>query len=430
MKPDEGAVTDAGFADVLEFCATPPAMISVTAEQPVAVIMSAPASPRFWNLDPIEVEADLSDHTAAEICAEDFLVIEESISSAEVPVEILALAVNAPLLAVLPADFQADSFRRAGGTFDEASPWNTSGNDVANFPLRSQAVADAEAPFKPAPDALVDSAEPMEKIAAVIRAPLERPNPAAGGAPDNKFLSPDAQKDARALRAHGTGRAKSPADMPATPDSISSQTAFTPPRAEESSANAVPFVAPSSASAAVTSSPASPASPGGIAERPGVFLPVTDPTAVVRELAELSHEIRLRERGSVEVKFEFKDASELSVRLAYRDGDVHATFRTDSDDLRAALASEWQGFVTNVAREPGNHRIADPVFTGSNDFTDSSLGRDSGSAAGGDARDRWQASHPDQAGSARSVSPARDFRPQAPALGLRVSSDRLLHAFA
>ncbi len=224
--------------------------------------------------------------------------------------------------------------------------------------------------------------------------------------------------------------------MPATTEiipAVFSPTSSASPRGDALSADIVPAVVQSSAAPIITPLQATTPSTfptAQVPERREISLPVADASAVVREVAELTHDFRMRERSSVEVKFNFKDETELSVRLSYRDGDVHATFRTDSTELRAALTREWQGFAVGMAQEPRGYRIADPVFTASNGGSDFAQSRDSGSSAGGDARDQRQAPRPDQPDLPRSASPDRDFRPHVPALGHRVSSDHLLHALA
>jgi hypothetical protein len=76
---------------------------------------------------------------------------------------------------------------------------------------------------------------------------------------------------------------------------------------------------------------------------------------------------------------------DLAVRVELRGENVHTTFRTDSPELRNALANEWQA-VNNGPTGDGTHRFADPVFmtpsgtasTGS-DFGAASQQRQSGS---------------------------------------------------
>ena len=273
----------------------------------------------------------------------------------------------------------------------------------------------------------IESGIPLEKIAAPAFQAVDRPVKSVANNGDFKFLKPDDQSDALPQKERGTVNAKSSVDMHATPESIPAQPPVVHSRMGGLTPDTVPVVTPVPVSPAFTTTPATTAE---IVEKREISLPVTDATSVVREVAELTHDFRLRERSSVEVKFNFKDDTELSVRLAYRDGDVHTTFRTDSDDLRVALSREWQGYAANFAQEPRGYRVADPVFTSSNNFSDSAQGRDSGSSAGGDARNRQQASQSGQPDASQSGSHAREFRPHAPVLGPRVSSDRLLHAFA
>lgn len=53
---------------------------------------------------------------------------------------------------------------------------------------------------------------------------------------------------------------------------------------------------------------------------------------------------------------------DVAVRVEMRDDQVHTTFRTDSPELRAALAQEWQSVVSTHAADR-SQKLADPVFT-------------------------------------------------------------------
>jgi hypothetical protein len=66
-----------------------------------------------------------------------------------------------------------------------------------------------------------------------------------------------------------------------------------------------------------------------------------------------------RERHAVDLQFSV-GGEDLSVRVELRADAVHATFRTDSTELRAALAHEWQGLSGDNDR--GHARVT-PVFT-------------------------------------------------------------------
>ena len=68
-------------------------------------------------------------------------------------------------------------------------------------------------------------------------------------------------------------------------------------------------------------------------------------------------------RTTVRLQFSVGDAN-LSVHVELRAGQIHATFRTDSGDLRSALASEWQAMGGESGRAV---RFADPVFAPATD---------------------------------------------------------------
>jgi hypothetical protein len=96
---------------------------------------------------------------------------------------------------------------------------------------------------------------------------------------------------------------------------------------------------------------------------------------------------------------------DLAVRVEMRADGVHTTFRTESPELRAALAHEWQ---TVVSTQPGERaqKLADPVFTSASGG--SSTATDSGAA---NQRDR---SAPQNQQQASSGTPARSLnRPAA-----------------
>ena len=72
-------------------------------------------------------------------------------------------------------------------------------------------------------------------------------------------------------------------------------------------------------------------------------------------------EIAARERSEVRLEFTVGDEA-LQVQVRLRDGEVQTTFRTDSPELRQALAQEWQNLTAGSDRPA---RLAAPVFAGS-----------------------------------------------------------------
>jgi hypothetical protein len=80
------------------------------------------------------------------------------------------------------------------------------------------------------------------------------------------------------------------------------------------------------------------------------------------------------EHRSVNLQFSVSGV-DLAVRVELRGDAVHTTFRTDSPELRAALAHEWQ--VVNAQPADRAMRLADPVFASSSNS--SSTQADAGS---------------------------------------------------
>lgn len=138
-------------------------------------------------------------------------------------------------------------------------------------------------------------------------------------------------------------------------------------------------------------------------------------------------------QSSVDLQLSVGDAP-LSVRVEVRGGVVHATFRTDSPELRTALAQEWQAAGHQQSADQ-SLRLAPAVFTNA----DRSSG-DAGSAFAGQnfsqARDQSARSAPEffPAGAARSqLTAALTAEPAtSPASPRRSNADSSarLHAFA
>ena len=95
------------------------------------------------------------------------------------------------------------------------------------------------------------------------------------------------------------------------------------------------------------------------------------------------------DRHAVNLQF-FVGGADLAVRVELRANEVRATFRTDSAELRTALAHEWQAVSADATDRPV--RLAPPVFT-------SNLGDASGFGAfTGDNASRQRDSSPRRAG--------------------------------
>jgi hypothetical protein len=93
-----------------------------------------------------------------------------------------------------------------------------------------------------------------------------------------------------------------------------------------------------------------------------VAVPLAAAAAAYRAVnAVLEATERFAAGGAQTVNLRFSvDGSDLAVRVELRGGEVHATFRTDSNELRTALAQEWQTMSGSEAGRP--LRAIDPVF--------------------------------------------------------------------
>lgn len=105
----------------------------------------------------------------------------------------------------------------------------------------------------------------------------------------------------------------------------------------------------------------------------GVFESVTSPSGQTSELTEVARravtaavavteQFASGDKHAVTLKFTVSGV-ELGVRVELRGENVHTTFRTDSPELRSALAHEWQSFSATSQTGDRPARLAEPVFT-------------------------------------------------------------------
>jgi hypothetical protein len=102
------------------------------------------------------------------------------------------------------------------------------------------------------------------------------------------------------------------------------------------------------------------------------------PVATPREtMAAVVHAVEALERHedasqkSVDLKFQV-GGEKLDLRVELKDGTVHTTFRTESAELRTALATEWRATVP--AESGANVRLAEPVFNSASSNGESAFG--------------------------------------------------------
>ena len=151
----------------------------------------------------------------------------------------------------------------------------------------------------------------------------------------------------------------------------------------------------------------------------------------VLDAAQVAAEAR---RGAVELRFEV-GGNELQVRVDLRHDDVQATFRTESPELRQALAQEWDSVVTAAAER--GVRLLPAIFSSTSSPADSGQPGAHGfaggdhSAAQREARAR-RGDSPRGTGGGRSVAVADASASSSVAHGPRVTlpTSRHLHLFA
>ncbi len=115
--------------------------------------------------------------------------------------------------------------------------------------------------------------------------------------------------------------------------------------------------------AAMTPNPAFAATPTSAPARSvGDAAPVA-PTAaakLIERVAEVAEHARSRPSEPISVRIDLDDTHRVDVRVSVRGGRVHADFRSDSPEVRAALSAAWNEFTRS--REGADQRWAEPVF--------------------------------------------------------------------
>ncbi len=122
---------------------------------------------------------------------------------------------------------------------------------------------------------------------------------------------------------------------------------------------------------------------------PAITKPAGTAHQVVEAAMSAADRLASGEQKSVNLQFSVGNA-DLSVRVELRDGALHATFRTDSTELRSALAHEWQSVSSSSTER--SVRLADPVFTSANSSSLASSGENASQQRTG--QDRPSSSRP------------------------------------
>lgn len=230
----------------------------------------------------------------------------------------------------------------------------------------------------------------------------------AAGDSEKKMLTIDGEKIAEHTSAVGTVSAE-PAAAMTTTSFLHAATFLQGVADRVSSVQASQTTAPVSAPA--TTAPAAPLTAAGAPEA----------VAAVMKLIQAQANQSQGGVSAVNLSFKFGDDS-LSVHVAWRDGIVQTQFRTDSDELRAALAGEWQ----SMSAAPAGRALplAAPVFSSSSDSASASGDESRQSAQSGFGRDWGQS---DGGPASAPLVPSGPFAPRRPPT--LVAAGRL-HAFA
>lgn len=121
--------------------------------------------------------------------------------------------------------------------------------------------------------------------------------------------------------------------------------------------------------ASMSSSSATFVAPAAVA-RPSEATSAPAPAAAVRlveRVAEVAENLSANPSEPMSLSIQLDDTHRVDVRVTMRDGQVHAAFRSDSPEVRAALSSAWEGFVRS--RDGAEQRWAEPVFAPINSST-------------------------------------------------------------
>jgi len=116
----------------------------------------------------------------------------------------------------------------------------------------------------------------------------------------------------------------------------------------------------------MTPNPAFSATPTAPARPLGDAAPVASAAAVklIERVAEVAANALSRPSEPISVRIDLDDTHRVDVRIAVRGGRVHADFRSDSPEVRAALSAAWNEFTRS--RDGADQRWAEPVFAALN----------------------------------------------------------------
>ncbi|MBP7141359.1 MAG: hypothetical protein KBA71_05585 [Opitutaceae bacterium] len=104
----------------------------------------------------------------------------------------------------------------------------------------------------------------------------------------------------------------------------------------------------------------------------------------IRQITDAADVLWATERSGVNLRLKLDDVG-VAVSVAYRDGEIRATFHADSPELRNALSTAWEKHVFSVSDQKP-YRFAEPVFSNSQTSSNSDQGAFAqGNPMGGDS---------------------------------------------
>lgn len=159
--------------------------------------------------------------------------------------------------------------------------------------------------------------------------------------------------------------------------------------------------------------------------------------SVVRDVIE---HVQGTGRRTVEISLQLAEGDTLAIQIQLRGGVAHTTFRTDSQELREALAESWQKSMPAVMGGEAPLRLAEPSFVlGSPAAKQEQMDlggqmdrqqQGNAEAEARSARDAMSHAFASRSRQPASVTSGGETSPEATARPMRPENSRLLHTFA
>lgn len=439
-----GEATDASVDSSTEAEeAVPPSDRESTPAEESAVLLAYQLIAGQWVPQPVNIQPEPALLREASVCSGD-----EAVSTEDLPQSVGTgrregfCAPQGETTLTNPAT--RDAVTKVEGVMPANAPVSAGVKPTVTSATAVAAVSDAPKPEQPAgqkpepvPSSIVPETEPLEDAANVASATLLPPTQRPTNTPPAKFTAPGS--DSRAEIASGVNPLSQSPEKKTLVSDIKGVKS-TGRQVGTDAANrdySMPYSAANKSSApSVTALPQ--ALPAGgmqsgtttagaeISAASSVHAP-----RLVQEIRAIADRISTIDRNTVEVRFDFNESDRLSVRVEYRDGAVHTTFRTDSESLREVIAREWQ--VQAASAEPRAYRVAEPVFSNNNASASTDLSQSGHGSGQSQGRAFEQHAAPAFAGLAqhgRSTSGASFGASSTPAATVRPETSLHLHTFA